>query len=66
MSRLDMEARMTIKTLASRGATKSEIARLLGVSEGAVRYHIGHMEAAAVDGRAKQPKAAALAEAIAH
>ena len=37
MSRLGTEARMTIKTLAARGATNSHIARLLGVTEGAVR-----------------------------
>ena len=37
MVRLDPEARMTIKTLAARGATNSHIARLLGVTEGAVR-----------------------------
>ena len=40
MSRLDPEARMTIKTLAARGATNSHIARLLGVTEGAVRHHV--------------------------
>ena len=39
MSRLDPEARMTIKTLAARGASNSDIARLRGVTEGAVRYH---------------------------
>ena len=37
MSRLGTEARMTIKTWAARGATNSHIARLLGVTEGAVR-----------------------------
>ncbi len=44
MSRLDQEARMTIKALASRGATNSEIARLLGVTEGAVRYQVKRFE----------------------
>jgi predicted transcriptional regulator len=37
MGRLDAEARMAIKTLSARGSTQSEIARLLGVTEGAVR-----------------------------
>ena len=43
---------MTIKTLASRGATNRHIARLLGVTEGTVRHHVGGLEegAAAGDG----------------
>jgi transposase len=66
MSALD-EARMTIKTLSSRGATKSEIARLLGVTEGAVRYHVTRMQSGALDGRSRQePKAAPVAAAIDH
>ena len=43
MGRLDEEARMTIKALSARGSTRSEIARLLGVTEGAVRYHAKRM-----------------------
>jgi len=67
MGRLDQEARMTIKTLSARGATSSEVARLLGVTEGAVRYHVARMSAAAGDGRTRQQqKAASRAEAIAH
>ena len=66
MSRLDQEARMTIKALASRGATNSEIARLLGVTEGAVRYQVRRFERGLTDGRARQPfKAEAVAAAIA-
>ena len=38
MGRLDSEARMAIKALTARGSTPCEIARLLGVTEGAVRY----------------------------
>ena len=38
--RLDREARMTLHHLAKRGHTKCEIARLLGVTEGTVRYHL--------------------------
>lgn len=64
MSRLDLEALMTIKTLKNRTA-KTEIARLLQVTESAVRYHMGRMEAGAVDGRSRQMfKAEAFTEAI--
>ncbi len=64
MSRLGLEARMTIKTLNAK-TTNSAIARLLDVTEGAVRYHVGHMAADAVDGRSRQTfKAEAFAEAI--
>ncbi len=54
MSRLDTEARMTIKALAARGASNSHIARLLGVTEGAVRHHRTRMQAGALDGRSRQ------------
>ena len=58
---------MAIKVLSSRGSTQSEIARLLGVTEGAVRYHSRRMSTGAVDGRAQQrPKAEAFAAAIEH
>jgi transposase len=67
MRRLDLEARMTIRTLAGKGVSHCEIARLLGVTEGAVRYQARRMQVAAVDGRTLQvPKAAAVAEAIDH
>ncbi|WP_414476491.1 helix-turn-helix domain-containing protein [Microvirga sp. M2] len=45
---------MAIKALASRGATNSEIARLLGVTEGAVRYQVKRFERGQADGRARQ------------
>lgn len=64
---LDGEARMTIQTLAAHGVANTETARLLGVTEGAVRYQIRRMEAGAVDGRSAQPmRAEAVGEAIAH
>lgn len=53
--KLDLEARMTIKTLRERGTSTSSIARTLGVSEGAVRYHLRRQAARAVDGRAGKP-----------
>lgn len=37
MSKLNLEARMTIQTLAERQVAVREIARLLAVSEGTVR-----------------------------
>ena len=46
---------MTIKTLAAKGVSQSEIARMLGVTEGAVRYQVKRMQADAVDGRSRHP-----------
>jgi transposase len=67
MSKLNLEARMTIQTLAERRVAVREIARLLAVSEGAVRYQIKRMEAGAVDGRSGQTmRAEAVSEAIAY
>ena len=67
MGRLDPEARMTIKALSARGATRSEVARLLGVTEGAVRYHLRRMASGTADGRSRQkPAAEAFAGAIGH
>src|SRR5919107_5074274 len=67
MGRLDPEARMTIKALAARGTTRSDIARLLGVTEGAVRHHLRRMAAGVADGRSLRPmRAESQAEAIEH
>jgi hypothetical protein len=64
--KLDQEARVTIKTLKGRGTSASSIARTLGVTEGAVRYHLRRQAARAVDGRAgKTHRAARWHEAIA-
>jgi transposase len=66
-NRLDPEARRTIKTLATQGATNSHIARLLGVTEGAIRHHVARLQAGAFDGRSRQePKAACVAAVIDH
>ena len=65
MARVDREARVTIKALVSRGSSNATVARLLGVSEGAVRYHLTRISAGAVDGRGgKAFKATPLAGAI--
>jgi transposase len=67
MSKLNLEACMTIQTLARQEVAQREIARLLGVTEGAVRYRIRRMTEAAIDGRRAQPlRAQAVGEAIAH
>ena len=56
---------MTLKHLAGRELPKREIARLLGVTEGAVRYHLRRQAAGDTDGRARQPlRADERAEAI--
>jgi transposase len=51
--KLGLEARMSIAHLKTRGCSQSEIARLLGVSEGAVRYHL--RRSGIPDGRSRQP-----------
>ena len=56
--KLDEEARMTVGCLASRGQSGRAIARMLGVSEGAVRYHLRRQETGATDGRSRRPSLA--------
>lgn len=58
-SKLDQEARMTIQTLSRRGQSNRAIARLLGVHENAVRYHLKRQAAGVPDGRARQRHCAA-------
>lgn len=66
MGRLDVEGRTAMALLLERGHSQSAVARLLGVTEGTVRYHRKRGTVGAVDGRSKQDlKAAAHAEAIA-
>lgn len=65
MAKLSWEARMSIEVLADKGVSNREVARLLGVSEGTVRYHRRRQATGAVDGRRRQVrKAAACREAI--
>ena len=64
--KLDAEGRVTIQQLATRGHGGREIARLLGVCESTVRYHLEREAVGAVDGRSRQPQVAAgWSEAIA-
>ncbi len=54
-----------MSVLLEQGHSRSAVARLLGVSEGTVRYHRKRMAGAVMDGRSKQvPKAAAFADVI--
>ncbi len=52
--KLNEEARMTLKELFRRGWTRCRIAKVLGVSEGAVRYHLKRQAEEAEDGRSRQ------------
>lgn len=53
MARLTKEQIVTIGVLKECGQSNSETARLLGVSEHAVRHHLGRQAAGVVDGRRK-------------
>lgn len=65
MAKLNEDARMTIKTLAQKGLSNRQTARLLGVTEGAVRYQRKRMQAGSCDGRScRSGYADAYAEAI--
>ena len=65
MARLTEEDVVTIKVLRQRGQSASAVARTLGVTEGAVRYHERRAAKGAADGRGRQKRlAAAYAGAI--
>ena len=67
MGHLGREARKAMAVLLDRGHTKSDVARLLGVSEGTVRCYDCRMREGAVDGRSRQQGVAAgYAASIAH
>lgn len=66
MAQLDYRSVMTIEKLAELGQSNVEIARTLGITEGAVRYHLKRPLESRVDGRAKTHKAAAYSEIIDH
>lgn len=54
MAKLSAGDVVSVSSLVKRGVSNVEIARLLGVTEGAVRYQRKRLEAGAVDGRSKQ------------
>lgn len=64
--RLSKEEIVTLTVLARKGESKCRTARLLGVSEGAVRYHLRRQACGEASGNAKPRKAEAFAEVIAH
>ncbi len=65
MAKLDRGDRMSIISLSDRGHSSRRIARMLGVTEGTVRYHLRRHRQGDHDGRADQPHlASAHAEAI--
>lgn len=67
MGRLENEARTAMAVLAKQGHSQRAVARLLGVTEGTVRYHRQRGASGAVDGRSMQTSvAAAYGEAIEH
>jgi transposase len=59
---------VTIEVLQQRGQSQCQTARILGVSEGAVRYHLRRARQGAADGRQKPSRIEqlGLAEAVAH
>jgi len=65
--KLSPEELVTLITLNEKGQTNSQVARTLGVTEGAVRYHLRRATAGATDGRRGKPhKAGPLAQVIDH
>lgn len=54
-SRLEREEKVTIEVLAAKGQNHCEIARTLGVTEGAVRYHLRRAAQGLEDGRQAKP-----------
>ena len=68
MAKLTTEQIVTIQVLHERGESQRESARILGVSEGAVRYHLRRARDDAADGRRKPSRIdqLGLAEAVAH
>jgi len=68
LAKLTREQIVTIEVLQERGQSQCQTARILGVSEGAVRYHLRRAREGATDGRQKpsQIEQLGLAEAVAH
>jgi transposase len=67
MGRLEDEARTAMTVLLKQGHSQSAVARMLGVTEGTIRYHRRRQESGAVDGRSRRQNAAtAHAAAISH
>lgn len=63
-AQLRLEEIVTMEVLNDKGVSKCEIARKLGVTEGAVRYQLKRMASGAQDGRKKQEFKAAKHAAV--
>ena len=63
-ARLSPEEIMTIEVLLNKGVPGRQVARELGVTEGAVRYHKRRRESGAVDGRRDKEFAAVALEPV--
>jgi transposase len=68
LAKLTREQIVTIEVLQQQGQSQSQTARILGVSEGAVRYHLRRAKEATTDGRQKHSRIEqlGLAEAVTH
>ena len=68
MAKLTREQIVTIEVLQERGQSQCQTARILGVSEGAVRYHLRRAREGAADGRRKPSRIEqlGLTDAVAH
>ena len=68
MAKLTREQIVTIEVLQQRGQSQCQTARILGVSEGSVRYHLRRAREGAADGRQKPSRIEqlGLVEAVAH
>jgi transposase len=68
LATLTREQIVTIEVLHQQGQSQCQTARILGVSEGAVRYHLRRAREATADGRQKPSRIEqlGLAEAVAH
>src|SRR3954467_2350346 len=68
LATLTREQLVTIEVLHQRGQSQRETARILGVAEGTVRYHLRRAKEAATDGRRKPSliEQLGLDEAVAH
>ena len=54
MAKLRKEDVVTLHVLKEKGSSNTKIARVLGVTEGAVRYHLRRQAGGARDGRKKR------------
>jgi transposase len=68
LAKLTQEQIVTIEVLHQRGQSQCQTARILGVAEGTVRYHLRRGREGAADGRRKPSRVEqlGLAEAVAH